>query len=623
MVWKKSAIIVITLLLASAIYLTITCLGTSQKLTGELKKKGSQKEIAHLIKVAEKLIDEDKLDQAYHLLDKDPILQSLDPKSEAAVLILKGRTFFFRNECDKALPYYFNALEQSRSIRDSVHIGAAYYDIACVFNLVKDYDKAIKFADSITIYDKSLQSKIFIGGLKTNIYSLSRRYSKAVESGVEVLKLMKNGDEDRARRMVILSIIAESYLNLGKPEIGKPYLDQALLLAPYVDSPYDKAEIDITRAGYANSSEKYREAISYISYLIEKGVREDIVHMLSGRVYKRLSDAYAGLGFYQKAYEFEDKATKKFLNLKNEADFYAVARKDAEHYLLEKDHVIAVDKRNLLEQNKKLQTRTVVAIVLGLFIFLLAVLIALVRANYKSKNKLFEERIRSQESERLVKEQESNLSLLEAGIQGEERERERIAQELHDSVAGELMVMKLNLKSLEKQGLYTGKNQLYYQLIEQTGEIAEKIRTTAHNLMPTKLSKNGLFESIKSFLDGIRSDDIKFEGQFYGTMPRVKKQVEKIIFFVILELIQNIIKHSEALSALVQLSIDNDILAITVEDSGIGYKDAPEKNKKGLGINKIKEQVKVLEGTIDISGEKGIGTTIFIEIPLEKYKLSD
>jgi signal transduction histidine kinase len=592
----------------------------SKKKLAAAKNQLSTEKVEKLIRQAEILIDQDKLDHAYKILCSANNLQNIDTKYKAQIWLLQGRTFLFRNKPEAALPYYFKALKYSKSLKDSTQIGSAYYDIACVFNIVKDYDRAVSFADSVTSYNKSLVQQINVSGLKTNIYSLSNRYSKAIQYGIQTEELMKNSNEDPARKMVVLSIIAESYLNLNQINNGQPYLNQAINLRKTALYNYDIAEVDITRAGYANHQKNYRKAVNLLSYLLKDG-NSEMIHLKGARIYSRLSEAYAGLGDFERAYNFQNQATKQFLNLKKEADFYAVARKDAEHYLSEKDNVIAKDKFAMLDQNKRLHNRNMISLALAIFIFFLGILIWLVRMNYNGKKKLYEERLKNHESLRIQKGQEVNLALVEAGIQGEERERERIAQELHDSVAGELLVMKLNLKSLEKQDLHTGKTQLYYQLINQIGEIADKVRTTAHNLMPTELSNKGLFESIRSFLKEIRNDDLQFTGQFYGTLPPVKKQVEKIIFFVILELIQNVIKHSQAKSALVQLSFANDVLSITVEDSGIGYDDNGGNRKQGLGIMKIREQIEVLGGEIDFRSEKGIGTTIFIEIPLSPFFL--
>jgi signal transduction histidine kinase len=202
-------------------------------------------------------------------------------------------------------------------------------------------------------------------------------------------------------------------------------------------------------------------------------------------------------------------------------------------------------------------------------------------------------------------------------LTGEERERKRIAKELHDGLGAQLSAIKLQVQSdgYEKMLLIGKTKTLHQNLIKQIDEACLEVRNISHDLLPPGLINAGITESINRFLHKIRENsniDLKFIHQI--EKETLTKDLELQIFRIIQELLNNIIKHSYAQSAAIQIIQNHSKILIIAEDDGIGFD--MEANQNGLGINNIKNRIASLKGNIVINSSENKGTTIIIEITL-------
>jgi signal transduction histidine kinase len=150
-------------------------------------------------------------------------------------------------------------------------------------------------------------------------------------------------------------------------------------------------------------------------------------------------------------------------------------------------------------------------------------------------------------------------------------------------------------------------------IIDQSYNIRKKIKITAQNLLPAHLDSQDLFSLIANFVKSIPTDNLKISTLFRGQIPVIDKDIKKVIYLIVLELLQNIIKHANATNALVEIAYQDNKLLIIIQDNGIGY--TPGKQHYGIGINNIKQQLALLNGTIKIDGALPKGTVIAIAIP--------
>jgi len=192
-------------------------------------------------------------------------------------------------------------------------------------------------------------------------------------------------------------------------------------------------------------------------------------------------------------------------------------------------------------------------------------------------------------------------------LQIKNEEQQRIAEDFHDLIGGQLSALKIKISCDETAVL---KNE-YLELIDK---ISENTRRIAHNLIPTELNNNSISDIIAyQTIQLNQSGKIKFEFIQTGDPFEFNKDKEINIYKILMEIINNIIKHSKATEAVIQFFFRTDQLEILVEDNGVGLK---ESDHVGIGMKNIHKRVDVLKGDIKIDSRPG-NTTIIISIPFE------
>jgi signal transduction histidine kinase len=271
----------------------------------------------------------------------------------------------------------------------------------------------------------------------------------------------------------------------------------------------------------------------------------------------------------------------------------------------EKDKELAEKKLLLSQKDVQLQSRAKWQAIFLLAIALLAVLALLIWLRYRHRRKLHAQQLQTIEKERTVQ-------VLEALMQGEEKERVRLSKDLHDGVGGLLSAVKMHFSAIRREQEVLRESPAYAHAISLLDDAITDIRKTAHNLMPETLYRLGLKEALQNFCNNI-SYSGTLQVSFYttGDIGRFKPNFELSVYRIVQELVNNIIKHSKANEALVQLSQHETLLTITVEDNGIGFNQ--QSPQQGNGLVSLQSRIRALNGNIAIDAANGHGTTAYIE----------
>src|SRR5438270_4835383 len=218
-------------------------------------------------------------------------------------------------------------------------------------------------------------------------------------------------------------------------------------------------------------------------------------------------------------------------------------------------------------------------------------------------------------------EQEQQKILLKASIRLQEEERQRIAADLHDDAGPLLATARLylneNLVNLDK----ASQLQSIYQARQILDDTIQLIRNISHSLMPPTLKNFGLESAINDLFQKISgSGAINASSRFHEYKERLKAEKELIVFRIVQELVNNILKHSN--SSFIHLTQnmhhENFLLRIHHDGRGIVQADFDKLNKSnvGLGLKNISSRLKVAQGSIYF--EKDASQTYYkvtIEIP--------
>ncbi|MBU3661561.1 MAG: hypothetical protein FGM14_16990 [Flavobacteriales bacterium] len=224
-----------------------------------------------------------------------------------------------------------------------------------------------------------------------------------------------------------------------------------------------------------------------------------------------------------------------------------------------------------------------------------------------------------QRTEKLYSEHE--LQRLEASIKAAEEERERMAYNFHDAVIPMVVSLKSNVHVLLKQtekGIVEPEN--FTKINSLTNSVLDIQRSIIHQLAPRLLYKGGLAAAIGEYLQTINQFPVDLSVADDDSLT-VKEQADFGTYSIVLELVNNIIKHETISELEVFLRIENKGVEITLKHNGIGLSQADferlSKEKKGYGLSSIQRKLSYLNGSI-VFQQFEEGTIIFIIIPPKK-----
>ncbi len=202
---------------------------------------------------------------------------------------------------------------------------------------------------------------------------------------------------------------------------------------------------------------------------------------------------------------------------------------------------------------------------------------------------------------------EEKVNSIKQILDTQQKEQQRIAEDLHDILGSQMAVIKMKVTALNEDA------EKKEGLIHLIDDVVLNTRNIAHNLAPVELHHNAISDIVSSYLVKLNSiQSIHFTFIQTGNPVSFTKEEELDLYKIIMEIIQNILNHSQATEASIQFFFNNDNFEIFAEDNGVGI---PAEKSKGMGINNITKRVKNLNGKIHIDSIEG-NTTFIITIPL-------
>ncbi len=389
---------------------------------------------------------------------------------------------------------------------------------------------------------------------------------------------------------------------LEKYDKAIAYYDSGYQYSSQNNYPWGMVEPKIQIAHIYNIQKKWEEADTVAREAVKLAEAGDYkLFMKEG--YALISGINESLGNYKVANEY----CWKYTDLKdtidaNERKTYALEL-EKKYETEKKDQQLRLQRAELKQQS----TYNYVLLGCGLALLLIA---ALFYRNYRNKQKLQQQRITELETQQ-------QLTATEAVLKGEEKERTRLAKDLHDGLGGMLSGIKFSLNTVKENLVMTPDNaQAFDRSIDMLDSSIKEMRRVAHNMMPEGLVKFGLDSALNDFCADInQSGALNIRYQSIGLAGSVINDLTSIgIYRIVQELVNNVIKHAAAKNVLVQVSKSNDAIFITVEDDGKGFDKKILEQTKGIGWTNIENRVEFLKGKLDVQSAPGQGTAVLIEL---------
>ncbi len=205
--------------------------------------------------------------------------------------------------------------------------------------------------------------------------------------------------------------------------------------------------------------------------------------------------------------------------------------------------------------------------------------------------------------------------ILNEVIQAEERERNRLASDLHDGLGPILSTLKMYIEWITDKSRVGNVDQILDLSTKTIDEAIIQLRAISHNLSPHILEKFGLVPALQSQLEMIKPTS-SIEFTLYSDLKERLPSFEEIsLFRIIKECMNNSIKHSKANKASINIHKNKELLMVNYTDDGVGFDIAEISSKnKGIGLYNIKNRIKTLGGDVEITSAKGKGSNININI---------
>lgn len=328
-------------------------------------------------------------------------------------------------------------------------------------------------------------------------------------------------------------------------------------------------------------------------------------------LYHNLLNYYGLQGDYKTAYKYSD----SLLALKDTLHGRKLNEEIAQlqtNFDFEKKNLLIANQKDeitIKEEQNQLKNTIILSIVLVSTLLGIAGILYYQRKRLKQNEILNQERIRQQELRS------------KAILQAEENERTRIARELHDGIGQQLSAAKLNLDALGSQvSLRKPEDSvLFKNVLDLMDESIKEVRQVSHSMMPNTLLKIGLVSAVREFINRISGvGGLKINLEIVGLNERMAQMTEQILFRVLQEVVNNIIKHSSATEVTIQFIRADQELTLMIEDNGVGFDVDKKLNDEhgGIGLKNLKSRIEFLNGEIFFDSTPGRGTTISIEVPV-------
>lgn len=564
-----------------------------------------------------------------------------------------GYVLNMQGDYDASLKLNLKSINVSKDLGDSLALAKCLFNTGTSYQLLNNYESAISYY----LRGKRIFTKLNNDALNAKssdilqtLYQKLKRYDKAIELGNEAIRLSRknNLDYDLGNS---LSNMAISYNALKQPDNAIKLLDEALLISRKTDNKYLEVSIHLN---FAQAFEKKlqfnimeQHALEAKKLAVELGdVQSEGISIsqlssvalysndlkkanelaaLSNDIFREndmkreqlvslgiLSNTFLALGDIRKYMRYKELENTLSDQVLNENLQYRIVEleKNFENELKEEQIELLESKSH--NQQLKIANKNILNIILLTLVGILILLVVLFVKNYKQKLILRQKRITELEIQQ-------QLMATEAVLMGEEKERVRVAKDLHDGLGGLLSGIKFSFQNMKGNLTIPKENENEFEKgIKMLDTSIDEIRRIAHNMMPETLVKFGLDTALEDFCSNIdQTGNICVNYHSIGMKDYIIEQPKAInMYRIVQELVNNSLKHAQAKSIIVHLIKNDDNLSLTVEDDGIGFDSKSIENNKGIGWSNIYTRINFLKGKLDLQSILGNGTSVQLTFEL-------
>lgn len=546
---------------------------------------------------------DNQLDSAKFYFEKGVKLGEATKNDRFLVTGYVGLGWYYQaiGELPNAMDFYKKSLEKAKLVSNIPSEADANRKIASIQISLKAYKQAFeKYRNAGKLYLSVKDSSSY--GETLGSLGFAHRQIGQNDSAIFYLKKCI---------LVFRKVKNYSMIPVAFTEIGKSYLDQKdylnaenyLNLALVEHKKSTNTSHDDGLFIYLGQAEIGLNKFDEAKISLEKGLKfanESGDLEMQAEASNGLYKFYEKKQDYKNAYFEKGKYSSLIDSINSLANLKQVNELSSKYDYEKQQRIIEIENRKVKEKDY---------LVIGL-VLLISLLTLLAFSYFK--------RLKIKEKSKLQTEIFNQQTLAtQAVLDGEERERKRIAADLHDGVGQTIMALKMNLLGIHNHIKFENPKvkEIFEKAVDLASETAKEVRAISHQMMPNALIKSGLASAIREFLSNLETPNLKINLTVNNLNDPIEPTIEKVMYRIIQESVNNVIKHSKASELNIEINKKNDSIEAQISDNGIGFEKKLQFDNEGIGLKNIYDRVAFLKGKVNINSEKNKGTSIEIIIP--------
>ena len=536
----------------------------------------------------------------------------------------KGNSQMYNSEYYNSLLTFFESLSVFEKIKSLTNVARTYNNIGLVYESIGDWNNSMLYAKKSLKIKVDLKDSLGMANSYGNIGNVFFNLG-GVDSCIYYQRLSLQLNLILKKKIGVsnaLGAIGNCFREKNMPDSSIAYLIKAAAISKQLGNTENNAAIlnnlGLSYLQKGDLKQAYRYAMQTAAYVAQITDKEFLheYYQLMYRYYEKVGDTPNAFNYLKKLKVIDDSLSEQKINIQSQklAVEYEYKQKNLKDSLVFEEQLYASENKATASKNQ-----FVIAA-------LLLLLTASVAAVWYNRVKLLEKRNTVAQQNTIlqaqqIKELESEKQLLasQAILKGQEDERGRLARDLHDGLGGLLSSVKHSIINMKEKFVLTGDHvSVFEKSLDMIDTSIKELRRVAQNMMPEALAKFGLQEALKDYCATVSTPSTQVVFQSFGENATIKNSDEIIVYRIIQELVNNVLKHASASEAVVQLINGAGWIKINVEDNGKGFNIANLQASTGSGWSNLKSRVDYLKGNIDLKSEVGSGTSVSIELKIVK-----
>jgi len=545
-------------------------------------------------------------------------------RSKVKMMLLSniGSIYTINGDFKTALEYRLKALEmvEQQQPLNYTNLGTIYINVSTDYLSLKMGDKAIEYAQKVEKIFDSLKAPLQLTAYSQfyDIYNYIDNQD-AIKNTIEKLKqtisLSNLSEAQKIDGAYMVAYMQGDYeLKYNKNLTASiNFYNQALEKAKLLQDNRNIIFIQNKLGDVYLQQKNTVQAISHLVLAYELSKDEQLTDQQL-EISKLLARSYQQQGQFAKAadyYSIVNTLTDSIYNNNktNELNFLEAKYQNQ----LKEKAITELTLSNTLNEVKVLQ-RNKWLIIGGAIAGVVLLLLLFLYKNSKKNQLLVKKDNENKQQHIQFLQQQQQVVSMQSMINGQETERTRIAKDLHDGLGGLFSTVKMHFSSLQHERADLSQNPVFVKSYELVNTASEEVRRIAHNMMPEVLIKIGLIQAVQELCSSINAGQLLHTNlMVFGMDKRLSPSTEIMLYRIVQELLNNIMKHAQATEAILQFNKDGNRLTVTIEDNGRGFNTAEQSNKASIGLESVKSRVTYLNGQLSIDSQQEVGTTVMMD----------